>query len=103
MPSSTRDTTWTVMTTDGQAAIVELDVRVYGDYNTPQDDPYITDVKALWRKHGQLIESDLPEDLLTLAKRDLQRNQQLMADWAQQIAEEEAQERLDNGQFGVGA
>lgn len=90
MPSTIRDTTWTVMTTDGQACVVELDVRVFADYNGPSDDPYITDVKALWRKHGQLIQSDLPEDLLVLAKRDLQRDAQLMADWSQQIAEDEA-------------
>lgn len=95
MPSTTHDTTWTVMTVDGKQCIVELDVRCYADYQSPSDDPYITDVKALFRKHDQLLESDLPEDLLVLAKRDLQRDAQLMADWAQQIAEDEREQAQD--------
>ena len=88
MPRTVRDTTWNVADKDGNC-FVELDVRLYADYNTPSDDPDITDVKALFHKHGKLCEFDMPDDLQALCIRQLQRDATLMADWAQQIAEDE--------------
>ena len=65
--SYTHDTTWTINTVDGKDTVVELDVRVHYNFEPVSKVVNVTDVKALFRKHGHWIERDIPEELHTLA------------------------------------
>jgi hypothetical protein len=95
---TTFDWTWTVED-DEANTIVELDVRVHGEYNLPfnpqSDCITITGVKSLFRKHGRLREFPIPEDLEKLCLAALQKDDELQNRWIEELSANAAQEHAE--------
>lgn len=97
MSSYARDTTWTVNDADGNC-LIELDVRAWGNFILTSNGAVllaITDVKSLFRKHGKLVEYDLPSDLKAWCMRDLEAIEGRTHEWADEVADDIKQSAED--------